>query len=293
MEASFRSFFSYFARPRHFLWSSILNILCEVVVWGTSGCWLQPPIEGNSDKMTITLPARYRALMPGTFDAEDFIDFYKSPFEILEELQTAYREKEAVPWSIQNLPEVDIGDVDWHKYAPPASLKRAPNITNQILLDIISSSIENVKARVAKEDLDKQKAKETLAEDGNDDSKPGNGKGKEPYLPVIVPVERHLINGTDDKEVVGERASTSLSDSTSIPSLEKTEKRRRFALRRLFQRNRESGESSTAGSARESLRQQYETHQENGNTDASKGGPDQMSLLSRINLWKNAPAEPV
>ena len=244
--------------------------------------------------MTITLPSKYRALMPGTFDLEDFIDFYQNPFETLEGLQTAYRERgPQVPWSVENLDEVEIGDVDWHKYDPPALLRKTPTITNQLLLDIVHSSIENVRVRIAEEDRQKLEAaeQEREAKDSQDPSKPG--KGKEPYLPIIIHEEKIDDIAVEVKEdETLRKSSTSQSDRNSVPSVEKAEKKRRFALRRLFQRSRESGESSAEGSAREALRKAYESPQPEGNADAV-AKPEQSSLLGLRSLLKSAPAEPV
>lgn len=284
-----------FATITHFqryLWSWIrlvLDILC-VLFTKTRWCWTWATIDGN---MTITLPSKYRALMPGSFDTDDFIEFYQPPIEVLQNLQTAYRDKgPVVPWSAENLEEVNVGDIDWHKYDPPASLRKTTNVTNQVLLDIVYSSIENVKAQIAEENRLKLEAaeREREAKEADDPSKPG--KGKEPYLPIIIPDDKATVAVTNPSDLVSPRkSSVSQSDGASVPSVEKAEKRRRFALRRLFQRSRDSGESSAAGTAREALRKAYESSGPEGNADAVP--KIESSIISRLSNWKSAPAEPV
>ncbi|CAM1507230.1 Fc.00g068710.m01.CDS01 [Cosmosporella sp. VM-42] len=236
--------------------------------------------------MTVIVPSKYRQTMPGAFNPEDYIDFYENPFETLEQIQTAFREKEPPTSWATNLAEVQIDDVEWHKYTPPAALKKAPTITNQLLLDIVSSSIENVKAQAVEAERLKREAEEhSLA----DKDSLGPGKGKEPYLPIIIAPEKPNVEGGKGKEVeVPRNSSVSLSDSLSVPGSSKPEKRRRFALRRLFQRGRDKGESSTTGGAREVLRQLYETKQEEGGVDTSKPN---AGFFSRVSLLKAAPEE--
>ncbi|KAL6402936.1 hypothetical protein AUP68_12265 [Ilyonectria robusta] len=195
-------------------------------------------------------------LMPGSFSPEDYIDFYDNPFDDLESIQAAFREREArVPWSANNLSEVDVTNVDWYEYTPPKALRKAPNITSQVLLDIILSSIENVKTQAA--DQQRQKLHEEEQSKLAADNAKKLDKGKEPYLPIIIPQDKPI---SDDRtfrfSIISQSESTSTVIGPDVPA--KPEKRRKFALRRLFHRSHQRGESSTTGSALEALRKIYE-----------------------------------
>ncbi|KAF7559691.1 hypothetical protein G7046_g4460 [Stylonectria norvegica] len=271
--------------------------------------------------MTITLPARYRHLMPGTFDAGDFIDFYENPFETLEGLQAAFRDKEPPEsWATNNLdvsPD-ELGDVDWHKYDPPASLRKTPNVTSQILLDIIWPAIDNVKARIAEEDRLKRLEEERSLSD-KDATKPG--KGKEPYLPIIIAPDKPVQEDAVDEESVKPRASI-VSQSGSpftgagADATTKPEKRRKFALRRLFQRNTtkgghpENGESSSAAITREQLQKAYgedtidpsqpgvlrdliqKAYDEQATSSSNPKTKEHASLFDRLNILRAGVAVP-
>lgn len=194
--------------------------------------------------------------MPGSFGPEDYIDFYDNPFDDLESIQAAFREREArVPWSANNLSEVDVTNVDWYEYTPPKALRKAPNITSQVLLDIILSSIENVKTQAA--DQQRQKLHEEEQTKLAADNAKKLDKGKGPYLPIIIPQDKTI---SDDRtfrfSIVSQSESTSTVTGPDVPA--KPEKRRKFALRRLFHRSHQRGESSTTGSALEALRKIYE-----------------------------------
>ncbi|KAM0215853.1 hypothetical protein ACHAPA_001714 [Fusarium lateritium] len=200
--------------------------------------------------------SRDQPLMPGTFGPEDYIDFYDNPLEILDKLESAWEKREPrVSWSVNNLPNLDIVDLDWHKYDPPKALKKAPNITSQVLLDILQSSLENVKARNfeqdrQKEDLEQQRKLEEIEKE----------KGKEPYLPVIIPAENHVEEkGIDTHTPPKTRPKilmTTFGPSVVTKTDIKANKKRIFALRRFFQRSNEKGESSTAGEALAVLREE-------------------------------------
>lgn len=223
---------------------------------------------------------RDQRLMPGTFGPEDYIDFYEDPFAALEDIQTAWRDKKpAEPWSARNLADVHIGGIDWHKYSPPVALRRAPNVTSQVLLDVLWSSVENVEARNNSEDRQRLEEEQKRLAESDADRK---GKMKEPYLPIIIP---HEIPVTQDSTATPRDSVISQPDSslTTAPvntsPVAKTRKRRAFILRRLFQRSNERGESSTAGAALELLRQDAEKAQRNTLTKGfslSKSTPDEL-----------------
>lgn len=127
--------------------------------------------------------------MPGTFEADDFIDLHDNPFEVLAGIQESWRQKDrGGPWSAHRFPVLDLEDIDWHSYDPPAALRKTPDVTSQILLDIVSSSIENIKVQAANEARQKQEEEEQSANAG-----PGpklGHNGDEPYLPIIIREER-------------------------------------------------------------------------------------------------------
>ena len=191
--------------------------------------------------------------MPGAFGPEYYIDFYENPFEILDNLESAWvTRKSQVSLSINNLPALDDIDFDWHKYDPPGALRKAPNITSQILLDILQSSIENIKAKNAEEDRQKKEL-----EDQRELQETEKGKNKEPYLPIIIPVDKPVEKETN-KEIPKIKPGILLTTFGPSVAATKTEakvnKKRLAALRRFFQRSNERGESSATGAALAALR---------------------------------------
>lgn len=218
--------------------------------------------------------------MPGSFSPEDFVDFYDDPFAALEQIQDTWRSKDReAPWSTDKLSDLDLGDVDWHKYGPPAMLKRAPNVTSQILLDIVAASIDNVKARIAEEDRQREAEEEQRRAAEEEAARQArNGKGPEPYLPIIMVLDEPPAEAASDAPGQAQTADSQAEASGSEPAppstsaavfAAKVEKRRKFALRRLFHRSTEKGESSSAGGAREALRQKLEAKLDNVDISAA------------------------
>ena len=216
--------------------------------------------------MDMLASGRKLQLMPGSFGPEDYIDFYDNPFDDLENLQAAWRDREAlVSWSTNNLSDVDVADVDWYKYNPPAALRKATHITSQVLLDIVWSSIENVKTHAAeqhrqqREEMEQSKLAEATAKKLD--------KGKGPYLPIIIPQDKpkpELDDKTPRHSIISLSGSTSTVTAADVPA--KPGKRRKFALRKFFQRSHEKGESSSTGSKLETIRKIYESRQVNRNS---------------------------
>ncbi|KAG6031687.1 hypothetical protein E4U41_007485 [Claviceps citrina] len=205
--------------------------------------------------------------MPASFGDEDVAQVHRNSFEsiqfpqdesqILAPPATASR-------STENGLDIDLGDVDWHKYDPPTALCKAPNVSSIILLDILSQSIVNVKTRVADEDRAKENEDERRRVAEEEATK--KGKSPEPYLPIIIPAERHLepdISSMNDMYSVAGISSTSViaastSGNVAPVSAMRDRARRRNVFRRLFQRRPAFGESSSAGGAREALRQKLD-----------------------------------
>ncbi|KAL6872613.1 hypothetical protein HDV57DRAFT_253275 [Trichoderma longibrachiatum] len=202
-----------------------------------------------------TSTVQAQPLVSASLGPDDCIDFYENPYTALGKFQDAEEHRET--GSPVATAERDIHGIDWQESEPPTALRKTPSVTSQILLDIVFSSIENVKARVAEEQHLKKVAAEEAARQTSEE-KDSKTKGKGPYLPIVIPCE--------DPTVESARASAKglapdliVSGGQEAPArAEKAEKRRRFALRSLFQRSPDGGESSAAGRAREALRNKVE-----------------------------------
>ncbi|PNY26889.1 tRNA-dihydrouridine(20a/20b) synthase [NAD(P)+]-like protein, partial [Tolypocladium capitatum] len=243
--------------------------------------------------------------MPASFGPKGFVDFYDDPFAALEQIQDTWRSRDReAPWSTDKLSHLDLGDVDWHKYGPPAMLQKAPNVTSQILLDIVAASIDNVKARIAEEDRQRlEEDEQRRAAEAEAARRPRNGKGPGPYLPIIIvpdePPPEAAPEAADDAPVParttdGSRAeahgSGAVPPGTSAATFAaKVEKRRKFALRRLFHRSTEKGESSSAGGAREALRQKLEAKLDDVDISAADSNTRKTILELRKSGFFKAP----
>ncbi|KAF5026776.1 hypothetical protein F66182_1130 [Fusarium sp. NRRL 66182] len=204
---------------------------------------------------TVPGLSRGQGLMPGAFGPEDYIGFYANPFEALDDIESAWENREPqVSWSAKNLQDLNTVDFDWHKYDPPSALRKAPNITSQVLLDVLWSSLENVKAGNIKEGREKKEIEEQrqLAESDR-------GKSKEPYLPVIIPAKNQIESANTESQVLVDPQPDLTAHVTGPVVIAKVDvkanKKRMFALRRFFQRSNERGESSAMGAALGALRE--------------------------------------
>lgn len=199
-----------------------------------------------------TSTVELHALTSASLGPDDSITLYENPYTALDKLQDASKDKEIESSG-------DVNGVDWRKYEPPAALRKAPTVKSQILLDIIFSSIENVKTRVEEEErLQKEASEEAERRTAEEKHR---AKGKEPYLPVIIPMEDSPAESSSNinaKRTVTPRAASDfkMSGGSGLPS--KGEKRRKFGLRNIFQRSPEGGETSAAGRSREALRHKLE-----------------------------------
>ncbi|KAL7936877.1 hypothetical protein V8C35DRAFT_277386 [Trichoderma chlorosporum] len=214
-----------------------------------------------------TSTVELQTLVSASLGPEDCINFYENPYTALGKLQDAGKSKQLEsPVSTEKPAENEIdheinGVVDWQEYEPPAALRKAPNVTSQILLDIIDTSIENVKTRVGEEQRQKKEAAAEAARRTAEEKQ--KAKGKELYLPIIIPsketpVESGLrVKNSKDLVMSGAVPDFILVGPPGLPA--KEEKRRRFALRHLFHRHPERGESSAAGRALEALHHKLET----------------------------------
>ena len=222
-----------------------------------------PAQSSDTGGMATTAAGSFR-VMPGSFLDEDAEDMFSRSFETLEELQNEWARKEEVrPVSTEpaQVEELELGDVDWHKFSPPEALFKAPGITAEILLGIISSSVENVKQRIA--ELDRMQEEEEDRRKKAEKEAAEKDKSEEPYLPIIIPPSRPPTPPSPKTDVASGKQPEHIVPAPAPASPPSTNDERasksRFALRRLFQRHSEgSGESSTAGGAREALRQKLE-----------------------------------
>ncbi|KAK2592325.1 hypothetical protein QQS21_009983 [Conoideocrella luteorostrata] len=197
--------------------------------------------------------------MPGSFGDDNLTELAHSSFEG-PDFPAAEDESQSMDhvtsWSTENMFDIDLGDIDWHKYEPPNALRKAPNVNSLILLDIVAQSIDNVRERISEEDRLKR-AEEEKRQAAEEEAR-RNGKSSGPYLPIIIPPEKpiepdispmnNMYGGrTGDPDAV----NSSTTGKAPVVSVMKDSIRRRFAIRRFFHRAPESGESSTAGSMRE------------------------------------------
>lgn len=178
-----------------------------------------------------TSTVELHTLTSASLGPDDSITLYENPYTALEKLQDASKDKEIESSG-------DVNGVDWRKYEPPAALRKAPTIKSQILLDIIFSSIENVKSRVEEE--------ERLLKEA-----------------VIVPTKdspaESSSSNINTRRTVASSTTSDVMLSACNDLVTKAEKRRKFGLRNIFQRSPEGGETSAAGRSREALRHKLET----------------------------------
>jgi hypothetical protein len=208
--------------------------------------------------------SREQPLMRGAFGPEDYIDFYEGPFEIFNGSETSEEKQEQRgSWAVKELPDLDIVDLDWHKYSPPKALRKAPNITSQVLLAVLQSSVENVSARIIEEDRQKKENEEQRKQEENE-----KAKSKEPYLPIIIPTEPPVEETTNHTETPPHNKKdilmTTFGPNVVTQADAKANKRRLFALSRFFQRSDERGESSATGAALGALQERV-AEAEHGN----------------------------
>lgn len=128
--------------------------------------------------------------MPGSFDAQDYADIHDDPFEVLAQVQEAWRKRDPpTPWSASNLPELDVASSKWYAHEIPAALTRTPGVTDDLLLGIVQSSIDNIKALASEENERRaQEEEEEQLEKENGEAKVKRllGTDDEPYLPIII-----------------------------------------------------------------------------------------------------------
>jgi hypothetical protein len=204
-------------------------------------------------------------VLPGLLEPGDGTDLRDdNPFETLANIQESWRRKDHDgPWSAHKLPVLDLEGIEWHNYDLPAALRKTPNVTSQILRDIVSSSIENVQVQAAQEARRKREEEEQRAS-ASTSPKP-RLNGDEPYLPIIIPEERPPVpprqpdteSESEPKSsfdhlagVRAEAVEAVLSKSRSRNSVSfsnKSDKSLKGNLRRFFSRGSEQSDGAADG----------------------------------------------
>lgn len=229
----------------------------------------------GEDHMGASASIVEQPVLPGTYDLDGTIDLLDDPYEHLERIQRAWRSKNHEdPWSRDNLSEVDLGNVDWRLYSPPAALADTEAVESDLLREIIASSLQNISNKNTQE-VQNEKEEEAARKTAEEEAAKEAAKNKEPYLPIKIGEKREdaaePTNEPFSAEIKPDCDTGSIKDNVGIIQA-RVEKRSKFAIKNLFQRSTEKAESSAAGAARESMRQQLE------------------SRLSRANIESTAPA---
>ena len=190
---------------------------------------------------------------------------------------------------VEDIPEPeDEASVDWTKYDPPASLRTTPNITSTIILEVVATSMENLKTRIAEEnDRRKQEEEEEKRRAAEQEAPEDDGKPKEPYLPIIMvedrPKPRLEVAAVPDKGKGKDTAVSPIDGRGLIVFPIKPQKGRRALLKRFFQkmeRGDENGESSVIGATRNFFRQ-YQHQRSTSSTDLIPLTPHSPSELGK------------
>ncbi|KAG5932045.1 hypothetical protein E4U53_001515 [Claviceps sorghi] len=235
---------------------------------------------------------------------EDVAGLYNNALESAHVIQgeSSNQAPATASWSADNSLDIDLGDVDWHRYKPPTALHKAPSVTSLVLLDILAQSIENVKMRVA-EEHEVKRIEDEHKRCVRQEETARNGKSLEPYLPIIIPAEPPLepdLSSMNDMYSRADPTSTPVITASTrssvaaapVPRDRKDGGRRRNASRRLFLRAPESGESSSAGGAREALWQKLEARLRRVDI-ATTDSMTQQALLALQKSGFIAEAEPL
>lgn len=156
-------------------------------------------------------------LMPGSFNAHDYAEYHDDPFEILAQVQDAWRNREPpTQWSATNLTGPDIPDMVWQIHDAPAALSQFPEITDDVLINIVHTSIEKVRGlaaeenrRIAEEEAEKEERRE---KNEGAQAKKLLGPDGDPYLPIIIIDEaasNHTETNTEGHPGAAESGSSS------------------------------------------------------------------------------------
>ena len=274
--------------------------------------------------------------MPGSFAPDELVGCWQDPFQDSCKQTEDTKEEAIAPDKVatsdfssdstqhatkeQGTP---LGDVEWMAHDSPRILRKAPTTTSQIILDIIESSIDNVRSRCRQEILRTQEEEQGRAAE-EEAARSRERHGDQPYLPIILVSEVPEQSKPPKAEESPTRSHA--PDPASAPPTEtppppppppplpppppppksiasiwtilKSEKRHRPVIRRLFRRNDgdRHAESSAVGSAREALRSKLEARLV-GTLDVDNADlktRQTMEALRKIGVFKGPdPDEPV
>ncbi|OLN88692.1 putative E3 ubiquitin-protein ligase rbrA 2 [Colletotrichum chlorophyti] len=138
-------------------------------------------------EMPTSVPVQWRG----------YVGFYGDPFRTLRDLEDDAKPVEVKVEPVEEAPNDNNGtesitielveSVDWEKYEPPSALRIAPDPSNTTLLEVLQTSIDNIKARIVEDERRRQLEDEVRQREAEETAKREAGdKGKEPYLPVVV-----------------------------------------------------------------------------------------------------------
>ena len=181
------------------------------------------------------------------------------------EPDTKGKGKEKVEESPEPVEEED--ENAWMRYPPPNCLWQAPHVISETILNLVGTSIENVRARASEaekarqeeEGAQQRRTEEEAAEAAKQKQKETlNGKDGEYYLPIIIPLEVPIPKHSFDVErlpgVDSARSSSDMSGSSRDPALGPSSghRRHKHKLARILNRMGASdrAESSAMGAAK-------------------------------------------
>lgn len=238
--------------------------------------------------VVITAPSNNG--MSATFMPEELVDFYDDPNHTT--LSPAEWREPEPDASKDVLSRVELQDVDWRQYEPPASMNKVANVTSEILLEIVNSSVENIKSRneeARQAEADQQAQQETANEEARKSM-----ETEEPYLPIII--EQEALQENEDVKGKGKGIEPDepfvVPDPTMVDASKITSKKK-FAIRKLFQRGEPQhevrAESSSAGARREAMREYFEHRLSKVNQDSSHEGAQATLAILRRNKSVKVP----
>lgn len=221
---------------------------------------------------------------------EELVDFYDDPNHTT--LSPAEWREPEPDASKDVLSRVELQDVDWRQYEPPASMNKVANVTSEILLEIVNSSVENIKSRneeARQAEADQQAQQETANEEARKSM-----ETEEPYLPIII--EQEALQENEDVKGKGKGIEPDepfvVPDPTMVDASKITSKKK-FAIRKLFQRGEPQhevrAESSSAGARREAMREYFEHRLSKVNQDSSHEGAQATLAILRRNKSVKVP----
>lgn len=195
----------------------------------------------------------------------DYIEFYGDPFNIVSTSGPK-------PWKGKGVDRPVRGtegqaaagtdnEADWTGFEPPDALRLAPSVTSDILLEIVASSIDIVKARAAEEHRVKRQqsnARRQREEALRLETERALPKNTEPYLPIIIPSEPETPEQSEGAatfddflhlDALGSRQGPSKGASLIVLSPLTAKKGPKFNLNRLLRKKRATKDMAIAGPA--------------------------------------------